>query len=146
MYLNSKWHNNENKQKFHFNGCEFLFIFIKSLWTLKWTTGFFLLTRNYVLKMFIILFALQPLHLLKLPLWAVVLFYTAWLLMTPILRKHFPIQEFTFKALMAQESRECLWGDIWQDTQHWPLVGQSCIESVFIFVLKLHRHFTFEED
>lgn len=125
----------------------FFLILIKSPWTLKWTTGFFLLTRNYVLKMFITLFALQPLlHLLKLPLWAVVLFYTAWMLMTLILRKHFPIQEFTFKALMAQESRECLWGDFWQDTQHWPLVGQSCIEPVLIFVLKLHQHFAFEED
>lgn len=146
MCLNSKWHN-ENKQKFHINGYKFLFILIKSLWTLKWTTGFFLLTRNYVLKMFITLFALQPLlHLLKLPLWAVVLFYATWMLMTLILRKHFPIQEFTFKALMAQESGECLWGDIWQDTQHWPLVGHSCIESVLIFVLKLHQHFMFEED
>lgn len=97
MCLNWKWHSKQ--KKIHFNECKFIFIWMKSLWTLRWTTGFFLLTKNYVLQVSISLpYSYFSVSLL----WAVVLFYTAWAFMILILWKHFLIQESTLKALKTQ--------------------------------------------
>lgn len=104
-------------------------IWIKFLWSLRWNESSShkeLCPKNVHQSVCLTATSASPpiVHFL----WAVVLFYTAWVLMTSMLWKHFLSNQVL--RLWRLKSLGGLWGNTWQDIQYQHLVWQSCTESV----------------